>query len=57
MLYIFKSCTQWTSEDKKENKIVVWYLIPQGRGRRRRLNFEFFNTQTEANKFIQTLKH
>ena len=52
MKNIFKSCTQWTSE----NKIVVWYLIPQGRGRRRRLNFELFNTQTEADKFIQTLK-
>lgn len=56
MLNIFKSCTPWTSADKKENKIVVWYLIPQGRGRRRRLNFELFNTQTEADNFIKTLK-
>lgn len=56
MSYIFESCTSWTSADKKEIKIIVWYLIPQGKGRKRRLSFEFFNTQIEADNFIKTLK-
>lgn len=56
MKYIFKSCTPWTSSDKKSSAYIVWYKIPRGRGIKRLLSFAFFDTKEEAEIFIKTLK-
>lgn len=53
--YIYKTHHEYMSEDK-QRKIIVWYYIPQGRGRKRQLSFDFFNNQKEADCFIEQLK-
>ena len=51
--YYFRSITDWQSQDKKENKKLLWFTY--GGRKRGSLEFKFFNTNDEALSYCKEL--